>query len=582
MEQQQTGPDRKAIIAILLSAIVWAVWMQTSYTRTQEAREQAARNATPVATATADGTAAGAGTAGATGDLVTGTAGAVAATTPPPPPATTARLDNEVLSLELSSVGARPIAADLKEYREAENGVPTDSFVHLVTAGAIQGSDDIYPLRPWFGDAASSRIPAGARFEQVSATDEEVVYRWTGPDGLTLTRTFRTSENGYLLTMTEQIENAGSQPITGRPGVVWATNLKGVKTSWFVPGEQEFSASYSVNDAVVSETPDADEDVVSGGAIEWVGIEDRYFLAAVIPTEPGIEARDAARLFRPGSKSVAALALAPELTLEPGGSRVLQYKLFLGPKDFGLLRDVGYNLDESVAWGRFLSPIAKALWFSLHWLHSLVGNWGLAIILLTVIVRGALSPLTGRQMRISNEFATKTAKMKPHLDRLREKHKDDPMKLNQETWALYKQYGASPLAPMMGCLPLLLQMPIWFALYRVLWTSIDLRHAPFALWLQDLSAPDPWKILPLLLGAVTWVQMRLTPTTGMDPAQARMMQWMMPLMFTVPMMGLPAGLVLYIFTSTLMNIGQQWYYRRKMPRVEVPVTTVQGTAKEVS
>lgn len=578
MEQQQ-GPEKKAIVAILLCVAVWAVWMQMNTNKQKAWREAQRANATP--TPIAGTMTSGTNGAVALAPATTGTGGNIAAAGTQAGgaswPVVTAKLSNKVLDLELSTKGARPVAADLKQYKATIKAGQDASLVHLVTE-TINGSNAVYPMVPWFGTAQNSVIPADAVFEQVSATDDEVVYRWASAEGLQLTRTYRTEEDGYLVLVTEELKNVGAKSFTGRPGVVWATNFKGVKSSFFTPGDTEFTAAAGVNDrAQAKNAKKPGEDRVYGGLVDWVGITDRYFAAAVVPIEPRIDARDAVRFFKPGTKSTAAMALHPETTLDPGASRTYAYKLYLGPKDYTLLLKAGHNLDRAMDWGMF-KPISKGLWHLLRWFQSWTRNWGLAIIVLTVIIRGLLSPLAAKQMRSANEFAAKSLKLKPALDKLREKHKDDPMTMNRETMLLYKQHGLSPFSPLVGCLPILIQMPIWFALYKVLYNSIDLRQAPFALWIQDLAAPDPWKVLPVLLGAVTFIQMKLTPNTGMDPAQARMMLYTMPLVFTLPMMGLPSGLVLYIFTSTLMNITQQWYLRRIIPPSGTSAVPAQGGA----
>ena len=278
------------------------------------------------------------------------------------------------------------------------------------------------------------------------------------------------------------------------------------------------------------------------------------------------------------------------------GDRVL-YGKFAGADinieglDYKILRDEGHNLAWAMNWGRgqgffwaFIGIITQGLWHALGFLHRYVGNWGVAIILLTLVMRGLLWPLAAKQMRTANEFAMKSQKLKPQIDKIREKYGADPMEMNKQTMALYKQYGISPFSPLAGCLPLLLQLPIWWALYRVLWTSIDLRGAPFVFWITDLSAPESlfrigtfdFRLMPLLLGGVTWLQMKLTPQAGTDPVQQKMMMYMMPVMFTFFMWSLPAGLVVYIFTSTLMGIAQQYLLKRRMNPPAPPAAPAPG------
>ncbi len=572
-------PDRRPLIAILLCALLWAVWMQISTSRQlryrqaqEEARKQAVAEAAIAArVAGTAGQAVAAGPSGAgTGPGATASPGGSGAPPTPPTPAaapeTTSELSNRVLSLVVSSRGARPIAADLREYREAVGRAKEAEQVHLVHP-SIDGTDRFVPLAPWFGDATASKIRADSPFETVAADTGRATFRFVGADGLELVRTYESTGSDYLVTVTEAWSNRGTQPITGRFGVVWAANLKGKEAG----PAGELTTAAGVAERGISKNPKKPgEPLVYSGLVDWVAVEDRYFVAAAVPVEPRYDQTDAVRFFRPSPEAVAALALGAETTLAPGETRTQTLKLYLGPKDYTVLRAAGHHLDRTIAWGGVVAPITKGLWHALRWLHGWVKNWGVAIIVLTFIIRGLMAPLAAKQMKMANEFSAKSAKLKPQLDRLREKYKDDAMAMNRETMLLYKQHGLSPFSPLAGCLPILVQMPIWWALYRVLYTSIDLRQAPFALWIQDLSTPDPYKVLPVLLGAVTFVQMKLTPNTGADPAQQKMMLYMMPVMFTVMMLNLPSGLVLYIFTSTLMGIAQQWYLKREMPPTEGP------------
>ena len=583
MEQQ--GIDKKAIIAILLCAVIWAVWMSTSSRRAQQAAKQAAAEKQLAATT---------GTAGEV--AVTGTGGAVAAapgdTGATPAPATPVAavtpvkvtLANDVLEVTLSNAGARPVAADLTspKYEDEEKGERGgDEAIAELVKPEVRGSEEFAALGPWFGSEASSRIPVDAPFAVVSSSGDAVTFRYRDATGLTLTRTYRISDEHYTLELIETYENAGAQPITGRPGAMWAANVKEAaeikKAGDFVPGT-------AVNDRFHYKPPKPSDEKVYGGTVEFVGMHDRYFAGAVSPTDPRFDATESVRFLRPSKEAVVALALDKETTLSPGEKEVFEYEVYLGPKDYSILRDEGHHFWWMMNWGQGqggwapIGWITTGMWYALRWFESLVGNWGVAIILLTFVMRGALWPLAAKQMRTANEFAAKSQKIKPQIDKLREKYAADPMEMNKQTMQLYKQHGISPFSPLAGCLPLLLQLPIWWGLYGVLNTSIDLRGAPFYLWIQDLSQPDPYYITPVLLGVVTWLQMKLTPTAGADPTQQKMMQWMMPIMFTFFMWSLPAGLVVYIFTSTLMGIIQQFILKRGMRKDAPSVAAREATS----
>ena len=235
---------------------------------------------------------------------------------------------------------------------------------------------------------------------------------------------------------------------------------------------------------------------------------------------------------------------------------------YAGPKSLEQLQKVDPAMGDIVNYG-FFSPIGKVLLVVLKWVYSFLGNWGAAIIILTLLVRAIVLPF--------NVFSYKSMKkmqnIQPMLQSLRTRYKDDPAALNRETMALMKTQKVNPLG---GCLPMLLQMPVFFALYQVLGQSIELYQAPFFAWIPDLSLKDPLYILPVLMGATMFVQQKITPTT-MDPQQAKILQWM-PVIFSVFTLSLPSGLTLYIFVSTLFGVIQQRLFMRDRKAVaQVPV-----------
>lgn len=236
---------------------------------------------------------------------------------------------------------------------------------------------------------------------------------------------------------------------------------------------------------------------------------------------------------------------------------VYQFTLFLGPKDTGLLKVSGHRLDASLDFG-ILEGIAKIMLWFLGWFYGMFGHWAVAIALLTILVKLVLLPLTNKSFTQMQRMS----QLRPQLDELKKEHGDNKEAFAKAQMGLFKREKVNPFG---GCLPMLLQMPIWFALYRTIYSSVELYHAPLGLWIHDLSAPDPLYIFPVLLGFTMLGQSYFTPTAaGMDPTQAKMMKYGMPLMFSVFMIALPSGLVLYILINTVLTIIQNLYIRRRI------------------
>jgi YidC/Oxa1 family membrane protein insertase len=230
----------------------------------------------------------------------------------------------------------------------------------------------------------------------------------------------------------------------------------------------------------------------------------------------------------------------------------LNYIAFIGPKELSLLSSVDPNLTKVISYG-FFSSIAKPMLMAMKWFYSMIGNWGFSIILLTLLVRMIVMPLHIMSFRSMKTMQ----KIQPMIQSLREKYKDDSVSLNREMMDLMKKNKVNPLS---GCLPMLLQIPVFFALYSVFGQSVELYKAPFIFWIKDLSSMDPFYVLPILMAIVMYLQQKMTPS-NMDPAQAKVMQFL-PLIFSFMMLSLPSALTLYIFVSTLFGIIQQYFFLR--------------------
>jgi YidC/Oxa1 family membrane protein insertase len=292
------------------------------------------------------------------------------------------------------------------------------------------------------------------------------------------------------------------------------------------------------------------------GAVAFAGVENVYFLNAVAPDSGGTErcaleasARGLDADNEPIGTLFSARVVYREVALAPGQSKTFRSLAYLGPKSPDELAAAGHSLKQAIQSGWF-TTLAEGLTWLLAKIHDFVGNWGVAIILLTFIVKLVLFPLTLRQM----QSMARMKELKPELDRINELYGDDREKKGAAIMELYRKRKVNPMA---GCFPVLLQLPIWFSLYASLSSNVELFRAPFALWWQDLSSPDPLFILPLALGVLMFVQQKMSPATGMDPVQQKVMLYMMPAMITSFMLFLPAGLCLYMFTNSALSIGQQ-------------------------
>ena len=244
---------------------------------------------------------------------------------------------------------------------------------------------------------------------------------------------------------------------------------------------------------------------------------------------------------------------SPPITLNPGEAFTLTYKLYFGPKDLDILKAQGNELEKVIDFGWF-SAVAKPLLYSLKFFYGYVHNYGIAIIIVTVIIKMLFYPLTYKSYKSMKEMQ----KIQPKMTALKEKYKNDRDAMNKAVMELYKTHKVNPLG---GCLPMLVQMPIFIALYRALMSSIELRHAPFMLWIHDLAAKDPYYVTPIIMGGTMFLQQKMTPTVGMDPAQAKMMM-ALPVVFTVMFINMPSGLVLYWLVNNILTIAQQMYINK--------------------
>jgi YidC/Oxa1 family membrane protein insertase len=409
-------------------------------------------------------------------------------------------------------------------------------------------------------DGLAAQNPSDWELTQLSARGVEL-RRDEG--GLRVSRKLEAGKHDYQLWVTTLVSNIGSTPRKIRLRVAahhYVTHESEGANVPLLPVRSWETSNGLCRHAGSLERQDGKK--LIGGQqyaddVEFTGVENGYFLSAIAPDSGDVEScriEASERGLDPSNgKPLGALFSARlvyrEFELAPGATKNYRTLAYLGPKSPEALAAAGHSLKGAIASGWF-TTLAEGLTWLLSKIEASVGNWGLAIILLTFVVKLVLFPLTAKQM----QSMARMKELKPELDRIAELYGDDREKKGAAIMELYRKRGVNPMA---GCFPVLLQLPIWFSLYASLSSNVELFRAPFALWWTDLSMPDHFFILPLALGALMFVQQKISPAAGVDPMQQKMMLYMMPTMMTSFMLFLPSGLCLYMFTNSALSIGQQ-------------------------
>lgn len=390
-----------------------------------------------------------------------------------------------------------------------------------------------------------------------------IVYRWTSADGaIIVERTYQPEEKGrFGIHGTISVRNAGTndRAFDALELVNYSSYAEKSGGMFNQAGNVVEGICHTDGDAKTKPARKLDETRTYDESISYGGFNERYFLNAVGFTEPDGSVRNVdycefAHSPTSPSDRLYSLIGTEAFSVGAGQTKEFAYTWYLGPKRFEFLDEYPQRLSDSVQYGifSFLSvPIRHVLIF----LHGLLGNWGLAIIFLTLLIKLLLLPITTKAYKSMEAMK----RVQPKLEALKKKFENDQQKMAEAQMKLFKDEGVNPLG---GCLPLLLQMPVYFALYRTVWNSAELFQAPFYGWIQDLSQPDPFYILPVILGVMMFGQQKLMPNTSTNP-QMKMMQYIMPLMFIPIMLFLPSGLVLYIFCNMLLTILQQLFIRNR-------------------
>lgn len=419
-------------------------------------------------------------------------------------------------------------------------------------------------------------------FEVFSEDEQRVVLRGRTDNDIEVVRAV-SFVNDNEIRIEDRLKNHSERLMNLRERVMTSGHEKEVSSSgWFQRPTGQLSGLCLAGDDMVRSTRRELSGETSGcmgcgggpvgpqrrsGQVRFVAVDRHFFMTALSASPSWGESTCRLRGALTGEVQA---SLEPVMFTEvpPGGQTVYASTAYFGPKRYSLLRDLGpaRRLWDAIDYGWF-APLSHILLRALRIFNGWVGNWGFSVILLTFLIKLLLLPITHKSLKSMRTMQSEMAVFKPQLDELNAKYKDQPDVKNQKVMEFYKEAGINPLKGMAGgCLPMFLQMPIWIALYRMISESVELYRAPFIFWLDDLSAQDPYYILPGLLGVAMLGQQLLTPQpVGMDNTQQKMMKWMMPVMFIVIMINMPAGLVLYIFANTLLTIVQQQFINRMIP-----------------
>ncbi|MDP9013126.1 MAG: membrane protein insertase YidC, partial [Pseudomonadota bacterium] len=472
------------------------------------------------------------------------------ATAAAPMPGPPVHVVTDVFDLDINLKGGELDRADLLQYPVHKdtpnipvrllNSDPEDRYLLQTGLAGAPGEAAPSHLVTWSAAEKSYVLPAGADELRVPLT-------WTDGHGLTVTKTFTFKRASYAIDLAYKVENGSGAARSFAAYSQFLRHWVKASRSYFDVETYSFKGP-AVYDGMKTEDLKVDNDTdskfsqtVTGG---WIASLQHHFVSAIVPA-PGQPTK--IQLQVQGQRYLL-VATGPMMSIPAGGEATFDEKLFVGPKLQAQLAAVAPNLERTVDYGK-LTVLAHPVFMVLVWVHSVVGNWGWSIIIVTALIKLLFYPLS----QASGRSMAKMRAIAPRMKQIQESYKDDREKLGRAMMELYKKEKINPLA---GCLPMVVQIPFFISFYWVLLESVEMRQTPFLLWINDLSSRDPYFVLPLLMGSAMYAQFKLNPAPP-DPTQAKIMQFM-PLVMTGMMAWFPSGLVLYWLTNTVLSIVQQW------------------------
>ncbi len=466
-------------------------------------------------------------------------------------------VDTPLMRIVFTTAGARVKSWDLKNYRQS-TGAPVNLVAH-------SNQNTVAPLSAWADPEQMSGVYEVDRDKLDLSQPGSVgtlTFRNIAKNGIQLEKQITLKADSYEIGVQVTARNLEQAEAQVQPRLAWGPGLRASTDKdhgTLQPPVYKLQDGKPVHEDIAK----LGKEKTVEGNVSWVALQDAYFAAALLPDGSGVSA-----FLQKEPEGQAVIGVETARKTVPAGSDVaLKASVYAGPRDLDMLKAAGHDLDQLIDLGWFDFLARPALWL-LKTLYHFTGNYGIAIILITVLQKIVFWPLTYKSIKSMQAMQS----LQPKVQALQERYKNNPQKKQEEMMALYKKQGVNPMG---GCLPMLIQIPIFVALYNALSSSVEMWQAHF-LWIHDLTQPDSlfkltlWggqeynvgNLLGLLMGASMWLQQKMSPTGG-DPRQAQMMLWMMPILFTFMFWNFPSGLVLYWFVNNLLQIGQQWWINRQ-------------------
>jgi len=479
-----------------------------------------------------------------------------AATTTETAAAQVIHVHTDVLDVDISTLGGTIQKADLLKYTKVKGeealvrleNKDDPSTLYVLQSGLIGTGKGPYPthLATWSTARTTYDIDGGQELR--------VPLTWTNDQGVTVTKTYIFHRGLYSIGLEYNVQNHADAPWQVAPYAQLLRNDPRTKSSMFNVEGRAFHGP-ALDDGTkyrkLDLAADSEDSHLSKGVTNgWIAAVQHQFVSAIVPS------KDAPYQFTmnlSGNQYLLA-ATGPTHSVAPGSAATFRQTLYIGPKLQSQLQKISPRLDRVADYG-MLTLLAQPLFTALEWIHSATGNWGVAIIVVTFLLKLLFYPLS----EASGRSMAKMKLISPRIKNLQETYKDDRDKLGRAMMDLYKREKVNPVA---GCLPIVIQIPVFLAFYWVLLESVEMRQAPFVLWIQDLSARDPYFILPAIMAGAMFVQYKLNPTPP-DPVQQKIFM-IMPLVMSFTFAFFPAGLVLYWVTNTILSIAQQWNINRRI------------------
>ena len=478
-------------------------------------------------------------------------------------PSKTITVNSTLYTVKISEKGAVFKSFVLKKYKESINA--DSSLLEMISPDLTEGT-----VRVGFAENSLDGLN-GAVFStnlekdtvDIKNEPQEISFSWTSPQGIVVEKKYLFSPETYMIDLNVTVKNDSNQTIKDSL----------ILSLWRSSSEEESRYGFEGPSALINDKLEQvkikkiKKKNIYPGDIKWIAVQDRYFMSAIVPDAT---VKATMRLNLNDDKILGNEYIQPELVINSGDQHASKYRLFFGPKSIKVLKSMDYDLAKAVNFGMFDILAKPCVWIMDFIYDHFIPNYGVAIIILTIFTKIILWPLGNKSYKSMADMK----KIQPLMAGIKEKHKGDKRKMNEEMMALYKTYKVNPMG---GCLPMVVQIPVFFALYRMLYEAIELRHAPFFWWINDLSAPDrlfrfdfavpfmepPYGIpvLTIIMGASMFFQQRMSPPMG-DPTQAKMMM-MMPIVFTFIFINFSSGLVLYWLVNNVLSMAQQYYITKK-------------------